>query len=93
MATATKQAPAAMSTDHTPRSGPSGATLTFFTYRDNGGDYHWEIVDASGETLAYSGSFGSQVDAERAAREVGEGARSAELEPHAANAPHTVAVR
>ncbi len=92
MPTATKQAPAAMWRDHAPRSAPRGATLTFFTYRDNGGNYHWEIVDANGETLAYSGSFASQADAERAAREVGEGARSADLEPHAANEPHTVAV-
>ena len=92
MATATKKAPAATSTGNAPSSAPKGATLTFLTYRDNGGSYHWEIVDASGETLAYSGSFGSQSDAERAAREVGKGARSAHLEPHLANGRRAVAV-
>jgi len=92
MATATKKAPAATSTDHAARSTPRGGTLTFVTYRDNDGKYHWEIVDASGETLAYSGSFGSQRDAERAAREVGIGARSAHFEPRAASERHAVAV-
>lgn len=92
MPTATKRAPAATSKARARRSPARSATLTFLTYRDNGGNYHWEIVDPNGETLACSGSFASRDDAERAAREVGEGARSADLEPLAANEPHTVAV-
>jgi uncharacterized protein YegP (UPF0339 family) len=46
------------------------ASLVFRTYRDNGANYHWEIVDGGGEILARSGSFSSQEDAEGAARDV-----------------------
>ena len=47
MATATKKARAATSLT---RAAP--LARSFLTYPDNGGNYHWEIVDASGETLA-----------------------------------------
>jgi uncharacterized protein YegP (UPF0339 family) len=53
------------------------ASLEFLTSRDNGGNYHWEIVNSGGETLAHSDCFASQEDAERAARHVYEGVPSA----------------
>jgi uncharacterized protein YegP (UPF0339 family) len=64
------------------------ASLAFRTYRDNGDNYHWEIVDSGGEILAQSRSFASQDDAERAARDVHEGARSAPFEPQVGKERH-----
>ena len=91
MATATKKAPAATSAARAVRSVSVSTSLTFLTYKDNGGTYHWEIADAGGETLAHSGSFASQDDAERAARVVHEGARSAHFEPQLAKERPAVA--
>ncbi len=91
MATALKKAHAATSPVHAARSVPEAASLAFRTYQDNGGNYRWEIADASGEILTYSGSFASQHDAERAARSVHEGARSASFEPRLAKERHTMA--
>ncbi len=84
MATATKKAHAAHGVS-------DPASLAFRTYRDNGASYHWEIVDSSGEIIAQSGSFASQDDAERAARDVHERARSAPFESQVAKERHTVA--
>jgi hypothetical protein len=50
MATATKKAPVATARDA--RSAPESGSLVFLTYGDNGGDYHWEIVDAGGPAKA-----------------------------------------
>ena len=91
MATATRKTPTATSPARTVGSVSQAASLAFLTYRDNGGNYHWEIVDASGEILARSGSFVSQGDAERAARDVQEGARSAHLEPRVTEQRRAVA--
>lgn len=66
------------------------ASLAFRTYRDNDDNYHWEIVDSHGEILAQSGSFTSHDDAERAARDVHEGVRSAPFESWGAKERHTV---
>jgi uncharacterized protein YegP (UPF0339 family) len=85
MATATKKV-------HGARPVSEAASLAFRTYQDNGGNYHWEIAGRSGEILAHSGSFTSQDDAERAARKVHEGVRSARFEPHVAIERQTVAV-
>jgi uncharacterized protein YegP (UPF0339 family) len=63
MATATRKGRAE-------RPGPRPDTLEFLVYEDNGGSYHWEIVQGAGESLAQSVSFGSHEDAERAARHV-----------------------
>jgi uncharacterized protein YegP (UPF0339 family) len=82
MATATKQARAA-------RGVSEPAPLAFRTYKDNGERYHWEILDSSGEIIAQSGSFASQDDAERAACEVHERARSAPFESRVAEERHT----
>ena len=92
MATATKKAPAATSTARAVRPAPRAASIVFLTYRDNGGNYHWEIVDASGEALAHSGSFLSQDDAERAAKELREGIGSADFAPHVVKGLRAVAV-
>lgn len=92
MATANKKAPAATATARAVRSAAGAASLAFLTYRDNSDNYHWEIVDASGEALAHSGSFGSQDDAERAARDVCEGVRSTDFEPHVVKGLRAVAV-
>jgi uncharacterized protein YegP (UPF0339 family) len=80
MATATKKAHAAPSPAHAVRGVSEPASLVFRIYRDNGDHYHWEIVDRGGEILAQSGGFTSQGDAERAARDVHQSARSASFE-------------
>jgi uncharacterized protein YegP (UPF0339 family) len=92
MATATKKAPAATSTARAVRPAPVAASISFLTYRDNDGSYHWEIVDASGEALAHSGNFISQDDAESAARAVSEGVRSSDFEPQVGEGLRAVAV-
>jgi len=73
MATATRKV-------HAAHAVPEAASLEFRIYRDNGGRYNWEIVDDGGDSLVHSASFGSRDDAERAARRVNEGARSARFE-------------
>jgi uncharacterized protein YegP (UPF0339 family) len=92
MATATKRVHAATSLAHAAGAVSEAASLAFRTYQDNGGSYHWELVDSSGETLVQSGSFASRVEAERAARYVQKGAGSARFEPHVANERQTLAV-
>ena len=92
MATATKKAPAATSTARAVRPVHGRASLAFLTYRDNAEVYHWEIVDASGQTLAHSGGFTSQGEAESAACHVRDGVRSADFEPHVAKGLRAVAV-
>jgi hypothetical protein len=83
MATATKKDHAAGSLDRTPSAAPEAAPLEFRLYLDNGGRHSWEIVDVGGKSLGHSASFASRDDAERAARLVHEGARSARFEPDA----------
>ena len=84
MATATKKAHAAHA--RVTRGAPATA-VEFLIYRDNGGRYRWEIVDGSGDSLAQSGIFTSQDDAERAARYVFDGAGSARFQPDASQEP------
>ena len=91
MATATKKVDASTPVARSVRDVSGSASLEFLVHRDNGGDYHWEIVGASGESLAQSGSFASQRDAERAARCVYEGASSARFESHIAEERELVA--
>ncbi len=92
MATATKKAHAATSTPRAVSPVPGPPSLAFLTYRDNGDVYHWEIVDASGKTLARSDGFTSQAEAESAACHVRDGVRSADVEPHVAEGLRAVAV-
>jgi uncharacterized protein YegP (UPF0339 family) len=82
MATATKKARAAAPV--TVRE-VSESSLEFLVYRDNGGGYHWEIVQDSGESLIHSVSFGSHEDAERAARYVYDRAGVARFGPQEAD--------
>jgi uncharacterized protein YegP (UPF0339 family) len=58
--------------------------MEFRVFEDNGGRYHWRIIDRGGESLAQSGSFASYDDAEHAASHVRDGAGSAQLDRHAA---------
>jgi len=82
MATATKKPSAATPITRSARNGSGLASLKFLVYRDNGGDYHWEIAGGNGAKLAQSGRFPSHDDAERAARRVYDGAGSARFEPN-----------
>ena len=92
MATATKKVHAARPVARRTPDAHESAPLEFLIYRDNGGDYHWEIVGGGGESVAQSGSFASYDDAERAARRVHDGAGSARFEPAGADEPQLVAV-
>ena len=91
MATATKKLQAARAV--APGAGDAkSAALEFLVYRDNGGDYHWQIVGERGESLAQCGSFASYEDAERAARRMHDGAGSARFEPQVADERQFAAV-
>jgi uncharacterized protein YegP (UPF0339 family) len=92
MATATKKVHAARPVARGTRDVPESASLEFLVYQDTGGDYHWEIVGGSGESLAQSGRFASYDDARRAARRVHDGAGSARFEPRVAEERQLVAV-
>jgi len=92
MATATKKVRAAGSLDRTSPAVHEAASLEFRIYLDNGGRYSWEIVDVGGKSLAHSASFASRDGAERAARLVYEGARSARFEPDVPQGRQTAAV-
>jgi uncharacterized protein YegP (UPF0339 family) len=81
MATATKKVRATGGVARRARDGSGSASLEFLVYRDNGGDFHWEIVGERGETLAQCGGFASYDDAEHAAWRVHDGAGSARFEP------------
>src|SRR5207245_4740216 len=91
-ATATKKVRAAGSLDRTSPAVPEAASLEFRIYLDNGGRYSWEIVDVGGKSLAHSASFASRDGAERAARLVYEGARSARFDPAVPQGRQTAAV-
>ena len=92
MATATEKVHAARPVARGVRDVSESASLEFLVHRDNGGDYSWEIVGGSGESLAQSGSFASHDDAERAARRVYDGAGSARFELDVAEERQLVAV-
>ena len=88
MATATKQVRAARSPAGVTRVEPDAASPAFMIYQDNGGGYHWEIVDRGGRSLVQSARFTSEDDAQRAARLMQQGARSAHFEPRLAADRH-----
>lgn len=92
MATATKKVHAARPVVRARRDVTESASLEFLVHQDNGGDYYWEIVGEGGERLAQSRSFASHEDAERAARCVHDGARSARFEGRAAEGRERVGV-
>jgi uncharacterized protein YegP (UPF0339 family) len=55
-------------------------SMEFVILEDNGGDYHWTLLDHNGNNLARSPSFASYLDAENAARGVLAAAGSARLD-------------
>jgi uncharacterized protein YegP (UPF0339 family) len=61
--------------------------MEFLIIEDNGGGYHWTIVDSGGESLAQSARFASYDEAEHAARVVRNHAGAARLERRAADDP------
>jgi uncharacterized protein YegP (UPF0339 family) len=92
MATATNKVHAVRPVARGVGDASESASVEFLVHRDNGGDYHWEIIGGSGESLAQSGSFASRDDAERAARRVYDAAGSARFEPQVAEDRQLVAV-
>ncbi len=61
--------------------------MEFLIFEDNGGRYHWTILDGAGESLAQSGGFSSHDEAEHAARVVRDNAGGARLEGRAPQHP------
>jgi uncharacterized protein YegP (UPF0339 family) len=59
----------------------------FLVFEDNGGAYHWTIVNGSAETLVRSASFATYDEAAQAARVVRAGAASASLEQLGGDTP------
>jgi uncharacterized protein YegP (UPF0339 family) len=57
--------------------------IEFLIFEDNGGGYHWTIVDGAGLSLAQSGSYASHDEAEHAALLVRKSAGAARLERRA----------
>jgi uncharacterized protein YegP (UPF0339 family) len=80
MATATKESRAARELARRARNVHVPESMRFVIFEDNGGAHHWRLVAGDGATLAQSGSFASQDDAERAARRVRDGAGSARMD-------------
>ncbi len=72
MATATKKARA--------NRGTTSVSMEFLIVEDNGGDYHWTLLDRDGNSLGRSPSFESYGHAEDAAGVVRAGAGSARLD-------------
>jgi len=58
----------------------SSAEMRLLIFEDNGGDYHWTLLDSDGESLAWSVPFATYEEAVRGARVVCDGAASARLE-------------
>jgi uncharacterized protein YegP (UPF0339 family) len=56
------------------------ASMEFLVVEDNGGKYHWTLLDHEGNTLARSPRLVTYEQAEDAARVVAAGAGSARLE-------------
>jgi uncharacterized protein YegP (UPF0339 family) len=83
MATAIKKARASESMD--------SASMEFLIVEDNGGEYHWRLLDRDGNRVARSPTFASYGATEDAACVVLAGAGSARLDPRAA-ADRSVAI-
>ena len=87
MATATRKAGSVGDSGHGAVDVTRLAPSAFRVFENNGGDYHWTLESASGETLARSGAFTSYDAAERAATNVRNGAASAQVERRSADSP------
>ena len=80
MATATKKARAATGIKRHATVASGSVSMEFLVVEDNGGDYHWTLIDRDGNSLARSPSFASYEHTEDAARVVLAGVGSARLE-------------
>lgn len=85
MATATKQRRAPASASRGAEGASESASMEFLIVEDNGGKYHWTLLDREGNSLARSPRFVSHEQAEDAARVVLAGAGSARLDRRAAS--------
>jgi uncharacterized protein YegP (UPF0339 family) len=63
---------------------PESVSMEFLVVEDNGGNYHWTLLDRDGNNLGRSPSYASHEDAEDAALVVLAGAGSARLDRRAA---------
>jgi uncharacterized protein YegP (UPF0339 family) len=63
---------------------PESVSMEFLIVEDNGGHFHWTLLDRDGNNLARSPSHASHEDAEDAALVVLAGAGSARLDRRAA---------
>jgi uncharacterized protein YegP (UPF0339 family) len=72
-------------TKHPAGAGAASArgSMKFLSFEDNGGDFHWALVTASGDCLGQSASFASYNQAKQAAGVVRSGAVSAPPENRA----------
>ena len=84
MATATKKGRAITGANRDSAVASDSVSMDFLIVEDNGGDYHWTLLDPDGTSLARSGSFASYEHTENAARVVLAGVGSARLVPRAA---------
>lgn len=85
MATATTKAHATNGANRGAVAASDSASMEFLIVEDNGGDYHWTLLDRDGNSLGRSPSFASYEHAETAAGVVLAGAGSARLDRRAAN--------
>ena len=83
MATATKKARAATGATNGAVVASDSVSMEFLVVEDNGGDYHWRLIDRDGNSLARSPSFASYERAEDAAGVVLAAAGSARLDRRA----------
>jgi hypothetical protein len=85
MATATKKARAATGVKHGATVASDSVSMEFLVVEDNGGDYHWTLIDRDGKSLARSPSFASYERTEDAARVVLAGVGSARIDRRVGN--------
>jgi hypothetical protein len=85
MTTATKTARATSDANRGAGVASNSVSMEFLIVEDNGGHYHWTLLDRDGNSLARSPSFGAYEHAEDAARVVLASAGSARLDRRAAN--------
>ena len=80
MATATKKARATVVAGRGTQAPSESVSMEFLIVEDNGGKYHWTLLDREGNSLARSPRFPSYGRAEDAARVVLAGSGSARLD-------------
>jgi uncharacterized protein YegP (UPF0339 family) len=81
MATATKKSRASKQLAERQTHEPARSAMEFLIFEDNSGSYHWTILAGDGSPLGGAGDYASYDDAERAAKQIRDGAASARLEP------------